>query len=143
MQTIAAALKLPYVAIELVEQEAQIGQAAVGEPLGTLVELPLRYQNERVGRLLVSPRSPGEDFTAQEQQLFADIAAQTGPVASAMRLGLALQRSREKLVLACEEERRRIRRDLHDGLGPTLAGQTLKLDSVLDFIIGPENWTTC
>jgi hypothetical protein len=53
VETIAATLKLPYVAIELVEQEAQIGQAAVGEPLGETVELPLRYQKETVGRLIV------------------------------------------------------------------------------------------
>ena len=66
----------------------------VGEP----VELPLRYQKETVGRLIVSPRAPGEKFTTKEQQLLADIAAQTGPVASATRLTLALQHSREKLV---------------------------------------------
>jgi hypothetical protein len=50
VETIAATLKLPYAAIELVEQEAQIGQAAVGKPLGETVELPLRYQKETVGR---------------------------------------------------------------------------------------------
>jgi signal transduction histidine kinase len=52
----------------------------------------------------------------------------------AVRLTADLQRSRERLVTAREEERRRLRRDLHDGLGPTLATQTLKLEAARDLI---------
>lgn len=134
VHTIANSLKLPYVAIELTDQAAQIGQAFVGTPVGKTAAFPLQYQNETVGRLLISPRSANESFTSQEQQLLDNIAAQTAPVASATRLTMALQRSRERLVLTREEERRRIRRDLHDGFGPTMATLTLKLDMVLELL---------
>jgi len=45
-----------------------------------------------------------------------------------------LQRSRESLVTAREEERRRLRRDLHDGVGPQLAALTLELETASDIV---------
>jgi signal transduction histidine kinase len=133
--TICQTLKLPYAAIELAAGDERQPAARSGER-GTAVlqEWPLRYQGEIVGWLQAAPRSPGEPFTAREQQLLGDIAAQAGAAAYLLRLTNALQKSREKLVLAREEERRRIRRDLHDELGPTLASQTFAIDAVLDLL---------
>jgi signal transduction histidine kinase len=129
VETIAQALKLPYVAVALQmtgDREPQIA-AAYGLPAGSLTRLPLAYQGESAGELLIAPRGPGETFSPAEQRLLEDIAHQGGVAAHAVQLTADLQRSRERLVSALEDERRRLRRDLHDGLGPQLASQTLTL----------------
>jgi signal transduction histidine kinase len=100
--------------------------AAYGSPMTDPVGLPLVYQTETVGSLLLGPRA-GESFSAADRRLLADLARQAGVAAHAVRLTAELQRARERLVTAREEERRRLRRDLHDGLGPQLASQTLTL----------------
>jgi signal transduction histidine kinase len=64
-----------------------------------------------------------------DRRLIAVLARQVGVAAHAVRLTAALQRSREQLVLAREEERRRLRNDLHDGIGPQLASLTLKIQT--------------
>jgi signal transduction histidine kinase len=83
---------------------------------------------------MLSPRAPGESFSPADQRLLDDLARQAGIAAHAVRLTSDLQRSRERLVSAREEERRRLRRDLHDGLGPQLASVTLKLDTARNLL---------
>jgi len=71
-----------------------------------------------------------EAFKRGEQQLLNTIAALTANTVRAVQLSDELRRSRRRIVTAREDERRRLRRDLHDGLGPQLASQTLGLEAV-------------
>jgi len=136
VETIAQTLKLPYVAIVLRDGNSSHVTASFGLSKLRAVVLPLMYQRQFIGELHVAPRSTDEVFTAAERRLLEDIAAHTGIAVHNVQLAADLQRSREQIVAAREEERRRLRRDLHDGLGPKLAGQTLKLEAALDSLDG-------
>jgi signal transduction histidine kinase len=122
VETIAQALKLPYAAILLKEGEGFRTAAAYGSPRGEPEALPLVYQREEIGRLELSARAPGEAFSDADRNLLEDLARQAEVAVHAVRLTTDLQHSRERLVTTREEERRRLRRDLHDGLGAQLAG---------------------
>src|SRR6266702_8995934 len=135
VETVAQALKLPYTAIALRQGETLTTVASYGLPQQESVVLPLVYQTEPIGQFMLAPRAPTEPFTPADRQLLEDIAHQAGIAAYAVRLTTDLQLSRERLVTAREEERRRLRRDLHDGLGPLLALQTLQLDAARSLLV--------
>lgn len=127
VQTVTDALHLPYAAISLGHEDGRPVAAAIGQPVSNPLRLPLVYQGEPVGELLLGLR-PGEASLAPaDWRLLEDLARQAGAAVHAVRLTADLQRSRELMVTAREEERRRLRQDLHDGLGPTLASVSLQL----------------
>jgi signal transduction histidine kinase len=130
VRTIAQTLKLTYTAIELGKEGDREIAAAYGKPSGEIERFALVYQLEEVGSLVVAPRSRGEELTQADRRLIENIARQAGAVAQAVRLTNELQRSRLRLVTAREEERRRLRRDLHDELGPQLASQALIIEAL-------------
>ena len=154
--TVGQALKLPYVAVAVRAGDGwrpaatyraytngngdaardAIDRADSGLPTNWpgLVKTPLFYQREQIGELWSAPRSPGERLTAADLALIEQVAQHAGPAVHAANLAADLQRSREQIVLAGEEERRRLHRDLHDGLGPQLASLVLRIDAARNWL---------
>ncbi|NUR95435.1 MAG: two-component sensor histidine kinase, partial [Kribbellaceae bacterium] len=132
---IRTALRLPHVA--LVTDGAEIAsdpatKAAGGT--GSVVALELSYGGEVVGVLEVGVRSGESGLSAADRSVLGLVAVPLAAAVHATRLSAELQASREKLVSAREEERRRLRRDLHDGLGPTLTGVAFSADAAANLI---------
>lgn len=130
VDAVREALRLPFAALR--SQDAEISSSGVSPEL--LYALPLIYDGARIGELVVGLR-PGERAIAPPDRAVLELL--TAPLAVAVHavsLSKQLQSSREALVLAREEERRRLRRDLHDELGPVLTGVTFKADAVANLI---------
>ena len=126
VRTTAEALRLPYAALFLERTEGPVLVASSGVATSSVLRLPLMYQGQSVGALEVATRAPGEVFGQADRRLLEDLARQIGVAARTVSLATDLQQSRERIVTSREEERRRLRRDLHDGLGAQLAAMIMQ-----------------
>ncbi len=118
LRAIREALLLPYASISTDGTELAASGTAVTETR----RLPLLRDGETVGEIVVGLR-PGElRLSAGDEQVLRIVGPLLAQTLRARALALDLKESRTAAIAAIEEERRRLRRDLHDGLGPTLSG---------------------
>ena len=131
VETIGQTLALQYVGLALAEGAS--GEAAIVAEYGVsgaeFLTFPLVHQGIALGELRLAAR-PGERLRERDHRLIADLGPQVAAAVHAVALSQELQLARQRIVELREEERRRIRRDLHDGLGPALAGLTFTLEAV-------------
>lgn len=122
-QTTAETLKLPYLCLEAPEIpfRLELGRR------GTVSEaFALLADGAEVGQLVVCAGAP---LSRDVRAMLQTVAQQAAQAVQNWQLAVQVQQSRQTLVGAREDERRRLRRELHDGLGPTLAAQTLRIGS--------------
>ena len=152
VRAVALSLDVPYVGVTIKRIDMDVDEVAAeyraaddaptlrrrtlpddcveGEPM----RLAVTYQGEPIGELIVAPCASGEPLSSAELELLGRVVHQVGPAAHVVRISSDLRRARERLVLAREEERRRLRHNLHDSIGPTLAALDLKVGAVRNLL---------
>ncbi|QIG41609.1 sensor histidine kinase [Nocardioides anomalus] len=128
-RAVGRAFGVSYVAVEVERSGGSRTTATVGTPPQDVRRLPIAYRGRVVGRLVLPARGLRTRLNRRDEALLSDLIRQAAVAARTTQLADALQDNRERLVLTREEERRRLRRDLHDGLGPSLGGAVFQLDA--------------
>ena len=124
------ALRLPYA--EVRGSGGVLG--ADGTPPRQTHTLALEYAGRPVGELVVGLRPGERTLAAADANVLGLITVPLAVALHAIGLSTQLQSSRGRIIAAREEERRRLRRDLHDGLGPTLTGLAFAADAAANVV---------
>ncbi|MDF2661065.1 MAG: hypothetical protein K0Q94_3856 [Paenibacillus sp.] len=139
--TVKDALRLPYTGISIGVDGQETMIASEGEPVYELHAFPVIHRGEELGTLHIASRSPGETFGAEDMKFLEVLQRQAGPILENVKMTLGmkllvadLRDSREKLVLAREEERRQLRNNLHDDLAPRLAALALNAAAAQSYV---------
>lgn len=137
--TVVETLRLPAARVWLAGDSSDRPVATAGAVgHGPPVQLELRHRGEVVAELDVWPRAGEQTLHPRDEVVVRGLADQVAPAVAAVQLHRQLQRSREALVAAREDERLQLRRDLHDGLGATLAGLRLQVETAQDLSDQPD-----
>ena len=119
------ALRLPYVAV----WDAYDKLASDGVASSPTSRVPLEYAGQKIAELEIGLRRGEQQLTSADLSTLQLVGAPLAVAVRALGLSADLRLSQSGLLVAREDERRRLRRDLHDGLGPTLTGMALAADA--------------
>ena len=132
---LARRLRLSWAAIEVYGEGDDRIETSIGEPRGSPTRGRAGGGRDATWVACGSRWTPGATRSGPaDRRLLEDVGAQVGALVQAVSMNRDLQRSRQHLISAREEERRRVRRDLHDGLGPSLAALAMRLDAARDLV---------
>lgn len=135
LRLLARRLQLAYASIEVFgESGLEPIEASIGEKRGRTTDIDLVAGGATLGRMQLQVTAGRDPFGPGDRRLLADVGNQVGALVQAVSINRELQRSRQRIVSAREEERRRVRRDLHDGLGPSLATLAMGIDAARDLV---------
>ncbi len=123
---VAETFKVGHVRVDVLTPDGGLLSATHGPAPAEVQEIDIAYQGEPVGRLVLPVQGLRSMLSRRDQGLLVDLVRQAAVAIRARLLATELQVSRERLVIGREDDRRRIRRDLHDGLGPVLGGVALR-----------------
>jgi signal transduction histidine kinase len=133
VETAGETLRLPYAAMQLVTEDGEWRVAHErGEPVADPEAFDVTVGDRLVGRLVAAPRRDAGVLSPLDRRTLADLARHSGVAARVVALLTDLRVAQQRLLVAREEERHRIHRDLHDGVGPALVGLTLQLEVAAD-----------
>jgi signal transduction histidine kinase len=127
--TVANALRFPRVSVSALDGEGQVGEFVAGATLraSDSVVVGIVFEGRTVGALEATPR-PGERITPRDRAMLERLAQPAGVAIQGALITEQLRRSKGAIIEAQELERRRLHRDLHDGLGPTLSSLHQRID---------------
>ncbi len=134
LSSIATALRAPGALVRSPEGEVVATTGVEGDGLCAAMTLGGRD----VGTLVVAARHAEERYSAADRRLLELLAPQVAVVTHALDLTEELQAERDGVVAATSVERDRLRRELHDGLGPSLAGVRLGLVALADALAAED-----
>lgn len=131
LETVCHTLRLPAAGIEVGGEVL----AMYGDQIVVRHVVPLRQGDQLLGNLVIGLRAGEERIADSDDKVIGLLAGPLAVAAHAVLLTKEVEASRERVVSSREEERRRLRRDLHDGLGPRLTGVVLNADAARHLLV--------